>query len=123
MNRAPTYRSDRKDGAEILPRMDEIGMMLPVMLSQPHTLPEQLTELGRRVRALRKRRKMTQAQLAERAGISTRTLRSLEQGDDVQLSTLLRVLRALGASDPVDGLLPSPDVSPLELARAQRREG
>ena len=88
----------------------------------PAAEPQPL-DLGARVRALRKRRKMTQAQLAERAGISTRTLRSLEQGDDVQLSTLLRVLRALGVGDPVDGLLPSPDVSPLELARAQRREG
>ena len=74
--------------------MDEIGMMLPVMTSPPHTLPEQLTELGRRVRALRKRRKMTQAQLAERLGIEVRHLQFIEAAESAPGFDLLVDLAA-----------------------------
>jgi transcriptional regulator with XRE-family HTH domain len=43
---------------------------------------------------------LTQTQLADRAGISRRTLIRLEQGDGgVSLENLMRVLRALGVFD------------------------
>ena len=85
-----------------------------------HSLPEEMARIGRSIRVVRKRRRLTQAALAERAGIATRTLRTLEQGGDVQWSTLLRVLRALGV-DTAATIMPTPPPSPLALADAARR--
>jgi len=43
---------------------------------------------------------LTQAQLADRAGVSPRTLQRLEDGDGgVTLENVLRILRALGVLD------------------------
>jgi len=50
--------------------------------------------------AWRKLRGLTQAQLAERAGVSLNTLRRLERADPgVSLGNVLRVLRGLGLLD------------------------
>jgi transcriptional regulator with XRE-family HTH domain len=54
------------------------------------------------VRGWRKLRGLTQAQLADRAGVTRGTLSRLEQGDGgVSVENLLRVLRALGILDAV----------------------
>ena len=95
------------------------------------TTPEILGELGSRVRATRLRMNLPQADLAREAGVSERTVRGLEQGHDVQLSTFVRVLRALRQVDDLDELLPDPGVSPIQLLknkgrqrqRARRRDG
>jgi transcriptional regulator with XRE-family HTH domain len=48
----------------------------------------------------RKLRGLTQAQLAERAGVSLNTLHRLERGDPgVSLGNVLRILRGLGVLD------------------------
>lgn len=53
--------------------------------------------LAEDVAAWRKLRGLTQAQLADRAGISRATLARFEQGDGgISLESLLRILRALG---------------------------
>lgn len=84
------------------------------------SLPEEMERIGGALRVMRKRRRFTQAELAERAGIATRTLRTLEHGGDVQWSTFLRVLRALGV-DTEAAVVPTPPPSPLALADAARR--
>jgi transcriptional regulator with XRE-family HTH domain len=54
------------------------------------------------VAAWRKLRGLTQAQLADRSGVSRDTLGRLEGGDGgVSVENLLRVLRALGVLDSV----------------------
>jgi transcriptional regulator with XRE-family HTH domain len=60
--------------------------------------------------------------LARDAGVGNRTVRNLERGGDVQLGTLLRILRALGRLDALDAFLPRPGVSPMELLRSGGRE-
>lgn len=66
----------------------------------------------------RKLRGLTQAQLADRAGVSTRTLRRLEDGDGgVTLEIVLRVLRALGISSNLTAAL-DPYESDLGRLRA-----
>jgi transcriptional regulator with XRE-family HTH domain len=58
--------------------------------------------LGERVATWRKLQRLTAAQVAERAGISRDTLRSIEQGKGTaSTENLLRVLRILGILDPV----------------------
>jgi transcriptional regulator with XRE-family HTH domain len=54
----------------------------------------------------RKLRGLTQAQLADRAGISVNTLRRLEGGDGgVAFESVLRILRALGVLDGLERAL------------------
>jgi transcriptional regulator with XRE-family HTH domain len=74
----------------------------------PPTHPRQLRQLsalGERLRAARLRRKLTQAMVAERVGVTLPTLRKLESGDpSTSLATVLRVLQVLGLSDDIDAL-------------------
>lgn len=79
-----------------------------------------LQELGHRVARLRLERNLTQAQLAEQAGISKRTLERLEAGAAAtQLSLFLRVLRQLDLLERLELLLPEPKTSPLALFQQQ----
>jgi transcriptional regulator with XRE-family HTH domain len=66
-------------------------------------------------------RNLSQAQLAEQAGISKRTLERLEAGAAAtQLSLFLRVLRQLDLLERLELLLPDPQPSPLALLEQQR---
>ncbi len=65
-----------------------------------------LTKLGRDVALARRRRRITQASLAERAGIARKTLGRLEQGDPkVAMEYLARVLEVLGELERLGQLL------------------
>ncbi len=82
-----------------------------------------LRELGSRLAAVRLARNLTQAALAEEAGLSKRTVERLESGQvAARLSAFVRVCRVLGLVDRLDALVPSPAVSPVEqLKLAGRR--
>lgn len=66
-------------------------------------LPKQLkimTTLGENIKMARLRRKLTAEQVAERAGISRRTLVSVEKGSPgVAMGNYLQVLFVLGLAD------------------------
>lgn len=80
-----------------------------------------LQELGRRIAKQRLERNLSQAQLAEQAGISKRTLERLEAGAAAtRLSLFLRVLRQLDLLERLDLLLPEPQPSPLALLELQK---
>jgi len=58
----------------------------------------QPAETGRRVRSLRLGRRLTQRQLASKAGVGVRTVINLENGTGVSVPTLGAVAAVLGAS-------------------------
>jgi transcriptional regulator with XRE-family HTH domain len=74
----------------------------------PPTFPaarRQLADLGERLRAARRRRRLTQAVVAARVGVSKQTLAKLEAGNpSTSLATMLRVLQVLGLSRDIDRL-------------------
>lgn len=84
-----------------------------------------LRELGQRLAEARLARNMTQAALAEEAGVAKRTVERLESGGTAtQLSGFVRICRALGLIDRLDSLVPEGIVSPLaqlELRGRQRQ--
>ena len=78
--------------------------------------------IGERIQRERLNQNVTQEELAERAGIGTRTVRSLEAGQKPTVETVIRALRALGRLGTIDAFLPEPGLSPLQLAKLQGRE-
>lgn len=79
------------------------------------------SEIGSRVKSLRLRRNFTQQQLSEAVMLSLNTIKSLESGRG-KLSSLVAVLRELGALDALDGFIPEIQISPLQLARRQGKK-
>ena len=76
-----------------------------------------LTELGARIAARRMELQLTQATVAEQAGIAKRTLERMEAGQTSQLATLIRVLRVLGAASGLDSLIPERGPRPMDLLK------
>src|SRR5512142_2417090 len=61
--------------------------------------PAQLELVGRKIRQLRRQRKLTQVELAERIGIHQSDLSRMEQGEyKVGLDTLLKILQTFDLS-------------------------
>ncbi|MCP3687437.1 MAG: helix-turn-helix domain-containing protein [Gammaproteobacteria bacterium] len=77
-------------------------------------------ELGNRLKALRLQRNITQKALAEAVTLSLNSIKSLESGQG-KLSTLIAVLRELGALDHLDNFIPEISISPIQLAQMQGR--
>jgi transcriptional regulator with XRE-family HTH domain len=77
-------------------------------------------ELGAALRALRVNRRMTQAEVAAKAGVSLRALATLERAGNSSLETFVRALNALQGADVIAKLVPQPTVSPLAMLRKQR---
>lgn len=73
--------------------------------------------MGLRLTQARLDSNLTQAQIAEKAGLSKRTVERLEDGESAQLSKFIRVLRALDLLDGLDALLPETPPSPIEMAK------
>ncbi len=80
-----------------------------------------LDEIGARVGAARLSRNRTQQQLAHDAGVSKRTLERIEAGESAQLTSFIRVLRALDLLGGLELLLPPPEPGPMDLLRRHGR--
>ena len=76
-----------------------------------------LAELGARIAGRRVELQLTQAAVAEQAGIAKRTLERMEAGQTSQLSTLIRVLRVLDAASGLDSLIPESGPRPMDLLK------
>jgi transcriptional regulator with XRE-family HTH domain len=86
-----------------------------------------LHEIGGRLERRRIDAGLTQAQLAQEAGISKRTVERIEAGRSTDAAMLLRVLRVLKLLETLDQLVPDLPRSPLVLlegrGRARQRVG
>ncbi len=76
-----------------------------------------LAELGARITARRIELQLTQAAVAEQAGIAKRTLERMEAGLTSQLATMIRVLRVLDVASGLDGLIPESGPRPMDLLK------
>ena len=78
--------------------------------------------LGERFAQLRLSKNLTQAQLAEQAGLGLRTVQRLELGKAAtQLSGFVRVCRVLGILERLDALLPAQTASPIAQLAQQKQ--
>jgi len=82
-----------------------------------------LTELGKRLAVFRKQQGYTQVQLAEEAGIGVATLRRIEGGQDSQMETWLKLMKALNNLPAIATFFPEQVKSPMEQAKAAAKAG
>lgn len=73
-----------------------------------------LAELGNRIAQYRLNRNQTQRELAQKAGVSPRTLHRVEHGHSTQSSNLIRILRALDLLGNLEALIPESAFSPIQ---------
>ena len=89
-----------------------------------HQTPEEVEiMLGENLKRLRINKNLEQKIVAERSGVSLRTLRNLESGNGSSLHTLIRVLRVLGRESWLATIAPVATIDPLMMTReAQPRQ-
>lgn len=80
-----------------------------------------LEELGARLAARRISLQLTQAEVAEQAGIGKRTLENLEAGKGGHFTSFLRVLRVLQSLPELDALLPEAGPRPMDMLKREGR--
>ena len=73
--------------------------------------------LGTNIQNLRLQKNIAQPKLAEMAGVSRGALQSLEAGRGSTITTMLKVVRALGRADWVNSLAPTVAVNPLDVVK------
>ncbi|NCC61042.1 MAG: XRE family transcriptional regulator [Verrucomicrobiae bacterium] len=81
-----------------------------------------LTELGGRLARHRIALGLSQAELAEQAGVSKRTVERIEAGATTQTATLIRILRVLELLGRLDTLAPETGPSPMDLLKLKGKE-
>lgn len=80
-----------------------------------------LEEFGKRIKKARIQAHYTQAQLAERAGLSRRTLQMFESGEGGNFTTFIQIVRALGQIDQLAPLLEFEDIiSPMSMLKEEK---
>jgi transcriptional regulator with XRE-family HTH domain len=84
------------------------------------TTDEWEAELGQHLRSLRLRQNIDQRQFAERAGVALNAVKRLEAGKGATVTSLVKVLRALGREDWFGTLAPQVTVSPLQLLKDKK---
>ena len=84
---------------------------------------EILVEFGLRLAHIRKQYGYSQTQLAEEAGIGVATLRRIEGGQDSQMESWLKLMKALRMVGLIDAMLPENFRSPMaEALSAKKRK-
>jgi transcriptional regulator with XRE-family HTH domain len=76
-----------------------------------------LAELGARIAARRLELQLTQAEVAEQAGVAKRTLERIEAGQSAQLASVIRILRVLQALPGLEQVIPEVGPRPMDLLK------
>lgn len=71
----------------------------------PSVVSRVLTRIGQDLATWRRLRRLTVAEVADRAGVGVSTVTRLENGEGANLENLLRVARALGVLDLIAAAL------------------
>lgn len=80
-----------------------------------------LAELGRRLERQRLERNWTQAEMATQAGIGQATVQRAERGQSVQMTSMIKLLRALELLAALDLAVPESIELPIAQLERQRR--
>lgn len=74
-------------------------------------------ELGQQLRDMRLRQNIDQQRLSKQAGVALNVVKRLEGGKGTTVSSLIKILRALGRVEWLSTLAPAVSISPLQMLR------
>ena len=85
-----------------------------------------MNELNRRFKELRISMEITQRELSSKSGVSERCIINFENGSDIKVSSLTKMLEALGMNDAINELIPDMTNRPsyrakLEAGKTRKR--
>jgi transcriptional regulator with XRE-family HTH domain len=81
-----------------------------------------IAEIGQRIKIYRIYNNLTQQLLAEQTGINRCTIRDLENGKSINLSSLIPLLRRLSLLEALDNSLPDVDNNPILALNYKNRK-
>lgn len=81
-------------------------------MSDKKSYQEYVKDLGRKIKLYRISMEMSQQELADKTGISKRSISRIEQGESVQISSLFTILIALNLGDNIEMLVPDQSKRP-----------
>ena len=76
-----------------------------------------LAEIGERIARRRLDLQLTQADVAEQAGVAKRTVERIEAGGSAQMSSMIRILRGLDLLPGLDRMIPEAGPRPMDLLK------
>lgn len=82
----------------------------------------QLYEIGERISKIRLSHNVSQEDLAKSSGISLRTLKRLEAGENSSLETLIKVLNSLNLNEKLISIFPNTEIRPIERVKMKGTE-
>jgi transcriptional regulator with XRE-family HTH domain len=88
------------------------------MISYGISFDDRLAALGARARGLRQAQRLTQSELAQRAGVGEATVKRFEASGTATLENALRLATALGADAAFDQLFAAPRYASIDEALA-----
>lgn len=86
--------------------------------SSPAAISE---DLGERLKQARLNEDLTQAKVAELAGVTRKAVLNAEKGK-VQLEVFVAIMQALNLTDQLNMFLPKQDISPIQLSKLQGKK-
>ena len=78
--------------------------------------------LANKIKSIRKRRKITQKQLAGRSNVSYATLRKFEATGQISLESFIKLVMELGLKDELDNLFSTPVYSSIDEVINERKQ-
>lgn len=79
-------------------------------------------QLGDFIKHTRLQQNITQAQLADMAGLNRWTISQIEKGESITITTLIQVLRALDVLYVLNHFEINDEISPIEYARLKEKK-
>jgi DNA-binding XRE family transcriptional regulator len=82
---------------------------------------EILSELGEKLKQLRKNSKLSQQKLADKVGISRKLVIDIEAGKSTSLLIFVKLLKVFNKSDKLLEILTSTSISPKEVYKQENK--
>lgn len=97
-------------------------LFLEVMYMENHSSKALLLMLGERIKAYRIDYPMTQKELADKSGVSVRSIQNFENGKDIQLHNVIKLIKALDLGENLNLLIPDVSKKPsMYLEKTKKR--
>ena len=81
-----------------------------------------MVEIGKRLKEYRLNKRLSQQEVARRAGVSLFTVAKIESGKSISISMLIPIMRVLRLLENLELLLPEIGVSPIEMMKLQGKK-